>query len=77
MASNYTLSILDELKTIIKHYPEIPLQTLLTWATKNGADFFDFELLGSFDAGKTPGINLLKNVDGMKITPGTEVERLL
>ncbi len=77
LASNYTLSILDELKTIIKHYPEIPLQTLLTWATKNGADFFDFELLGSFDAGKTPGINLLKNVDGMKITPGTEVERLL
>ncbi len=77
LASNMSLSILDEMKTISKHYPDIPLQTLLTWATKNGADFFNFEHLGTIVPGKTPGLNLLKYVDGMKITKDTQVERLL
>ncbi len=77
LASNWSLSVLDELKTITKHFPEIPLQTLLLWATKNGADFLGFDQLGTIEKGKRPGLNLLKNVDGLKITQKTEVQKLL
>ncbi len=77
LASNWGLSILDELKTITKNYPKIPLQTILTWATKNGADFLGFNKLGTIEKGKTPGLNLLKNVDGMMISDKTEVLKLV
>ncbi len=77
LASNRTLSVLDELKTIVKQYPEIPLQTLLLWATKNGADFLGFAQLGTIEKGKRPGLNLLKNIDGLKITSKTEVLKLI
>ncbi len=77
LASNWSLSILDELKTIGKHYPQIPLQTLLTWATKNGANFLGFTQLGTIEKGKKPGLNLLKNVDGIKVTEKTEVLKLI
>lgn len=77
LASNWSLSVLDELKTIAKHYPQIPLQTLLTWATKNGAEFLEFDQLGTIEKGKKPGLNLLKNVDGMMLTENTEVLKLV
>ncbi len=77
LASNWSLSILDELKTITKFYPTIELNTLLTWATKNGADFLGFNNLGTIEKGKKPGLNLLKNVDGLKITEETEVVKLV
>ncbi len=76
LASNKSLSILDELKTISKHYPEIPLQTLLLWATKNGADFLGFNQLGTIEKGKRPGLNLLKNLDGGRISEKTKVQCL-
>lgn len=76
LASNWSLSILDELKTITKYCPEIPLQTLLIWATKNGAEFLGQNQLGSIEKGKRPGLNLLKNVHGISITEKTEVVKL-
>lgn len=77
LASNWSLSVLDELKTIVKQYPEIPLQTLLLWATKNGADFLGFTQFGTIERGKKPGLNLLKNTDELKITEKTEVLKLV
>jgi cytosine/adenosine deaminase-related metal-dependent hydrolase len=77
LASNWSLSVLDELKTIAKQYPQIPLQTLLLWATKNGADFLGFTQLGTIEKGKKPGLNLLKNVDELKISGKTEVVKLV
>ena len=76
LASNWSLSVLDELKTIIKHFPKIPLQTLLTWATKNGADFLGLDQFGTIEKGKRPGLNLLKNVSGITINENTEVLKL-
>ncbi len=76
LASNFSLSVLDELKTITKHFPEIPLQTLLLWATKNGADFLGFPQLGTIEKGKKPRLNLLKNIDGLVISEKTEVQCL-
>jgi cytosine/adenosine deaminase-related metal-dependent hydrolase len=77
LASNWSLSILDELKTISEHFPDIALQTLIIWGTKNGAEFLGFEDLGTIEKGKKPGLNLLKNVDGLRITAHTTVDRLI
>lgn len=77
LASNHSLSVLDELKTIARHYPQLPLHTLLTWATKNGAAFLGFEALGTIEKGKKPGLNLLKNVEDGKISDKTEVIKLV
>jgi cytosine/adenosine deaminase-related metal-dependent hydrolase len=77
LASNWSLSILDELKTIVKQYPQISLHILLIWATKNGADFLGLEQLGTIEKGKKPGLNLLKNMDGIMITEKTEVVKLV
>lgn len=77
LASNWSLSVLDELKTITKYFTQIPLQTLLTWATKNGAEFLGFNQLGTIEKGKKPGLNLLKDVDGLKLTGETEVVKLV
>jgi cytosine/adenosine deaminase-related metal-dependent hydrolase len=60
LASNRALNILDEMKTIQKHFPSITLETLLQWATINGAQALQMEdSLGSFGKGKKPGTNLL------------------
>ncbi len=63
LASNWSLSILDELKTISKKNPAIPLQKLIKWATYNGAEFLAFDELGSIEKGKVPGLNLIENID--------------
>jgi len=63
LASNYQLSILEEMKTISKHFPFIPLDVMLRWATLNGARFFGFDSLGSLEKGKSPGIVNIQNID--------------
>jgi len=64
LASNDRLSILNELKTIQVHYPEIPFTTLLAWATINGAELFDLQnIFGTLEIGKKPGVNLIENFD--------------
>ena len=76
LASNHNLSVLDELKTISENVPALSLQTLLTWATKNGADCLGFDHLGTIEKGKRPGLNLLKKVKNFKISADTEVLKL-
>ena len=64
LASNWSLSILDELKTITKNSPEIPLETLIKWATINGSEFLGInEQFGTIETGKKPGLNLISNID--------------
>lgn len=77
LASNHHLSVLEEMKTISKHFPEISLQTLLTWATKNGACFLGKDDLGTIEKGKRPGLNLLKGMNDLGMTDQTVVERIL
>jgi len=63
LASNRSLSILDELKTIQKNFPAIPIEELLRWATLNGAKALKMEdRLGSFEKGKQPGVVLLEEL---------------
>jgi aminodeoxyfutalosine deaminase len=77
LASNYTLSVLDELKVLHKHFPEIPVAELLTWATKNGAEALKMNELGSFEKGKKPGVILLAEVAPDKIGSEAAVRRLV
>ena len=67
LASNNSLSILDEL-VIIQNNSNFDLNTLLKIACKNGAKALGFNKLGTFEKGKIPGVNLIKNLDGLKFT---------
>jgi cytosine/adenosine deaminase-related metal-dependent hydrolase len=62
LASNHQLSILEEIKTIRGHFPDIGPGHLLRWATINGARALQMDkLLGSFEPGKQPGVVLCEN----------------
>lgn len=80
LASNHQLSVLDELKLIQQHYPEIGLATLLAMATLNGAKALQLEKeIGSFQRSRKPGAILLKNIDllEMRFTQQCKVERIV
>lgn len=60
LASNYTLSIVDEMRTLKQHVAGIPMTQLLRIATLNGAHALNLQhILGSFEKGKQPGVVLL------------------
>ena len=60
LASNWSLNILDEVKTIQKNLPLIPLDEILQWATINGAMALELnDQLGTFEKGKKPGVVLI------------------
>jgi cytosine/adenosine deaminase-related metal-dependent hydrolase len=64
LASNWSLDIMSEICSIRKHFPAIPLEELLRWATLNGARALTMdEELGSFEQGKSPGIILINEDD--------------
>ena len=68
LASNHQLNILEELKTISKKFPQISIETLLQWATINGARALQMDdTLGSFEKGKQPGVVLIENVTNKKL----------
>lgn len=79
-ASNHSLSILEELKTISRQFPKIRLNDLLRWSTLNGAELFGWKNeLGSFEKGKRPGINLITaiNTETLSLTESSAVRPLL
>lgn len=60
LASNQSLNIAAELNTLRQHFPMIPLDTMLQWATRNGAVALGIEdRYGSFEPGKQPGVVVL------------------
>lgn len=78
LASNNSLSILEELKTIIAHYPGIPTAELIQWATMSGAEALGLrQQIGSFDKNKTPGINHITVDERGEIFDGSVVARVI
>ncbi|MGB3548447.1 MAG: amidohydrolase family protein [Saprospiraceae bacterium] len=83
LTSNWQLSVLEELRTISRFQSYVPLATLLRWATLNGARALGFDdELGSLTPGKSPGLLLLTDLDGVgeeeqRIGLQTRVERLV
>jgi cytosine/adenosine deaminase-related metal-dependent hydrolase len=61
-SSNWQLSIAQEIKSIHNSFPNLSLETILQWATINGAKALQWEdELGSFEKGKKPGVILIEN----------------
>ena len=77
-ASNWSLNIMDEIKTIQKHFSSIPLAEMLQWATMNGARALQMESsLGSFEKGKKPGVVLIEGVESGLVVKNCTVKRIL
>lgn len=67
LASNHQLSILEEMKTLKKAFPELSMETLLSWATINGARALQLDgMLGSFEKGKQPGVILIDGLETVR-----------
>ncbi len=78
LTSNWQLSVLEELRTIAKYQSYVPFETLLRWATLNGAEALGFDdALGSLEVGKTPGLNLLNLDENGTVGAETQVRRLV
>jgi cytosine/adenosine deaminase-related metal-dependent hydrolase len=79
LTSNWQLSILEEMKTIARYQSYVPFDTLLRWATLNGAEALGFDdTLGSLDPGKTPGLLLLQDLTpAFGLKPETRVRRIV
>ena len=78
LASNTKLCILNEMRLLQAKFPAITTERLLQWATINGAKFLGIDdEKGSLETGKTPGLNLISGLDGLRITPDTKVKRLV
>lgn len=78
LTSNWRLSILDEMKTIAKYQSKVSFETLLQWATLNGAKALGFDdTLGSIETGKRCGLNLLNLDASLSLSDATTVQRLI
>ncbi len=77
LASNDKLCILSEMRTLQEHFPHLGLEELVKWASLNGAKYLGIEKnIGSIETGKKPGLNLITQVNGLKLTPQSTVTRL-
>jgi cytosine/adenosine deaminase-related metal-dependent hydrolase len=78
LTSNWQLSILEEMKTIARFQSYVPFQTLLRWATINGAEALGFDdQLGSIEVGKKPGLLLLNLGEEEQLVHDTKVQRIV
>jgi cytosine/adenosine deaminase-related metal-dependent hydrolase len=78
LSSNWQLSVIEEMKTIARYQSYVSFETLLRWATLNGAEALGYEAeLGSIEPGKKPGLNLLNLGPDFKLEAGTRVEKLV
>ncbi|OZA56270.1 MAG: hypothetical protein B7X75_06570 [Sphingobacteriales bacterium 39-40-5] len=78
LASNDKLCILSELKVLKEYSPELPFSQTIRWATLNGAEFLGIDKrFGSIEKGKTPGLNLIQNADGLELTKHSTIRKLI
>jgi aminodeoxyfutalosine deaminase len=78
LASNHQLNILEEIKTLHKNFPVVALQTMLQWATINGAKALQMEnVLGSFEKNKKPGVVLIEGIENLQLHKNSTSKRIL
>ncbi len=80
LASNHQLSILQEMKLIQKHYPQIPFEQLVLASSLTGAKMLGkAKQFGSFESGKHPGVLLIEHFDfkHFRLLPESRVKRLV
>ena len=78
LTSNWQLNILEEMKTILKFSSYLDFETVLKWATLNGANALGFaDSLGSIEIGKTPGLVLIENMENGILTNKTTSRKII
>jgi aminodeoxyfutalosine deaminase len=78
LTSNWQLSILEEMKTILRYKSYLKFEEVLQWGTLNGAKALGFEKkLGSIEVGKKPGLNLLSIVNPVDFSQKTQVKKIV
>lgn len=78
LASNNTLSILEEMKVLHASFEDLDFLTTIKWATINGAKALNLDnTLGSLEVGKKPGLVLLKGMDMLRLNDKVEVKRIV
>lgn len=77
LASNASLSILDEIRTIQAAFPTIAFESIMEWATLNGAAFLGLsEQLGAFHLGSKPGVNLIsKDLKSLSVIAAASTQK--
>ena len=76
LASNNTLSILEEMK----FFDDVDFEELIKWATINGAKALKIDhKYGSIEKDKQPGLNLIDGFDfqKFKLTPKSKIKKLI
>ncbi len=82
LCSNWQLSILEEIKTIVKYNAWLNLEEVLRWATHQGAVALSLDdQFGCIDKNKRPGINWIQDVgcdnQGWKLGFNAKVKRIV
>lgn len=78
LASNQRLSILSEILLLQEGFPGVPLEEMLGWATRNGADVLGVgDALGRFVPGARPGVLLLEGWENGKLSAQASVRLVL
>lgn len=76
-SSNWSLNMMSEMHSLQKAF-DLPLETLLFWATYNGAKALQLsDSMGTIAIGKKPGLVALQNMNGNKITAKTKAVRFI
>lgn len=77
-SSNWQLSIASEIKTLSDHFPQIPVDVMLQWATSNGAVALNkSSLFGQFQSGTSPGLVLLETIEGKTLKISGKSKRII
>ena len=64
LSSNDVLDVMKELVCLHENFPQVPMNELFTWASRNGARFLGKDdVLGSIAVGKRPGIVHVSGID--------------
>ena len=78
LASNRSLNLLDEMRTIQKNFPGISLETMLQWSTLHGAEALQMDdTFGSFEKGKMPGVVLIENAEDLALSQASASKRII
>lgn len=75
LASARSLSLVDNLRLI----DNVPLNEVLTWATKGGAEALGMDNIGEIAVGKRPGLVIIRDADlhNLRLTPESRAERVV
>ena len=77
LSSNDDLNIVDELYCLQRNFPEVPLGELLTWASRNGAEFLGKPEFGTLAPGRRPGLVFVDHLDADgRLTAASKSRRL-